>query len=395
MKCRSTGRGSPRRCGLTVTVVVVVSGLLAAVTPAPAGASVTRSPLQSAVSTAGGSWVILPMGILSDPSNTFWELFHSDAGSSHWSLVTPPGVADNGGLVAGASAASVLVGVLPSQLLHFSPLAQSSDGGASWAPLLFPTGLAPLPDALAYQAAAPGVAIALTGSGRAVVAPANLSSWLPLVSATNLRRAFPGCRVTALDAVAILPSGAPLVATGCRGGQVGIFTQSTGSWRSSGFTLGGSLRGSTTAVLRLQVTGTTITALVAAGMGGRRALVALWRSGNSPWRASVPLGLKPGESVRASSVGAEGALAVLLGSSLGGPVAFDVVSGGPWSRLPPLPSKTTALAEPAGLSTMGSDALDAFTVDGGLLGVFALTPSGTAWIRVQSSRISLAYGSSS
>ncbi len=115
MKSVSAGRCGPRRCGLTVTVVVVVSGLLAAVTPAPAGASETRSPLQSAVSTAGGSWVILPMGILSDPSNTFWELFHSDAGSSHWSLVTPPGVADNGGLVAGASAGSVVVGVLPSQ----------------------------------------------------------------------------------------------------------------------------------------------------------------------------------------------------------------------------------------------------------------------------------------
>jgi hypothetical protein len=378
-----------------LAVVVFVSGVLAAVTPARAGASMTRSPMASAVSVVGGTWVILPMGILSDPNNTFWELFHSAPGSSHWSLVTPPGVADNGGLVAGASAGSALVGVLPSGLLRFSPLAQSDDGGTSWGPVYFPAGLAPLPDALAYQAAGPGGAVALTGGGRAVVAPAGLSSWSPLVSAAVLRRASPGCRVTALDAVAILPGGAPLVATGCGDGQVGIFTRSAGSWQSSGFELGGALRASATAVLRLQVTGATTTALVAATDAGRRALVALWRSGDAPWRASAPLMLKPGRSVLASSVSIDDALAVLLGASSGRSVAFDVVSGGTWSRLPPLPSRTTALAAPAGPSTMGSDAVDAFTVNRGSLGVFALTPSGTAWVRLQSSQIDLAYGSSS
>jgi len=44
--------------------------------------------------------------------------------------------------------------------------------------------------------------------------------------------------------------------------------------------------------------------------------------------------------------------------------------------------------------TLDAEEVDAFTVDGGSLGVFALTPSGTTWVRVQSSEIPLAYGSS-
>src|ERR1700736_6878478 len=99
--------------------------LAAALLPTPAGAAVARPPLESAVSTSSGSWVILPMGDLSEPDNTFWQLFRAAPGSSHWSLVTPPGVADNGGLVAGAAAGSILMGVLPSRLLHFSPLSRS------------------------------------------------------------------------------------------------------------------------------------------------------------------------------------------------------------------------------------------------------------------------------
>ncbi len=352
--------------------------------------------MESAVSTSGGSWVILPMGDPSDKSNTFWELFHAVPGTSRWSLVTPPGVADNGGLVAGASAGSVVVAVLPSGLLRFSPLALSTDGGKSWGPLLLPAGLAPLPDALAYEAASPGGAIALTGSGRALSAPENLSSWSPLVSTAGLARVSPGCGVTAFDAAAILPSGAPVIATGCRrGGQVGVFTKTTGSWQPIGFTLGGSLRRAATTVLRLEVTGSTTTVLVSASRAGRRALVALWRTGGTPWTESVPLALSAGGSVLSSSVGAGGALAVLLGSPRGGRIAFDIASGGRlWSPLPRLPSRTTALALPTTPMTLDAEEVDAFTVDGGSLGVFALTPSGTTWIRVQSSEIPLAYGSS-
>ncbi len=397
MRPRAPARCRPRPCGLSWPTVAcsLVCGLLAAALPTRADAAAVRPPLQSAVSTPSGSWVILPMGDLSEQDNTFWQLLHASPGSSHWSLVTPPGVADNGGLAAGASGGSILVGVLPSRLLSFSPLSQSTDGGTSWGPIFLPAGVAVLPDALAYQAASPGGAIAVLGGGtRALVSPASLSSWSPLVSATALRRVPPGCGVTTLDAVAILPTGAPLVATGCRGGRVGVFTRTAGSWQPSGFTLKGSLRGSATEVLRLAVSGSTTTALVSASRAGHRALVALWRTGGTPWTASAPLAETSGASVLSTAVSASGALAVLMGAPRGRRVAVDITAGGPWTQLPVPPSRTTALAIPAGPETLDSVPVDAFRVDGESLGVFALSSSGRRWVRVQSSQIPLAYGSS-
>ena len=129
---RTPGRRRPRPRGLRLADCRLRTAVRVARRrrlPDPGGAAVVRPPLESAVSTSSGSWVILPMGDLSDQDNTFWQLFHAPPGSSHWSLVTPPGVADNGRLVAGASVGSILVGVLPSRLLRFSPLSQSSDGG--------------------------------------------------------------------------------------------------------------------------------------------------------------------------------------------------------------------------------------------------------------------------
>jgi hypothetical protein len=45
-------------------------------------------------------------------------------------------------------------------------------------------------------------------------------------------------------------------------------------------------------------------------------------------------------------------------------------------------------------ATTDGSAIDAFTVQGGALGVYALTPSGGTWVRVQSSQVAIAYGSS-
>ena len=191
----------------------------------PASAtSAVDAPLSGGTQSTGGSWAVLPMGQLTDPSNTFWQVLRAQPGSSRWSVVTPPGVADNGGLVAGASAGSALVGTLPSGLLHFSPVSVSTNGGTSWSPVFLPGSLAARPDALAVAAGPTGGSLAVVGTRVLHAGPA-FASWSTLVSLSRLTRASRRCAADALEAVAAAPDGAPLVATGCRrAGEIGLFT---------------------------------------------------------------------------------------------------------------------------------------------------------------------------
>ena len=212
------------------------------------------------------------MGQLSDRSNTSWQLLHASPGSSHWSVVTPPGVADNGGLVGGVAQGSILLGFLPSGRLHFSPLSQSSDGGGSWDAAFLPGALAPVPDALAATASDNGRTLAIVvGPRTALQTGVALRQWSRLVSTTQLRRASPRCGASALNAVAFSPAGLPVVAAGCSGrGVVGIFTRRAGSWRLSGTVLHGALARANTSVLRLVSSGSTTTALVQATVINQR-----------------------------------------------------------------------------------------------------------------------------
>lgn len=361
----------------------------AAAVPSPASFS-----LRSAVSNAGGAWVVVPMGELGDESNTFWQLVHAAVGSSHWSVVTPEGVADNGGIVAGVSSASADVAILPSGLLRFSPLARSTDAGRTWSPAFLPGALAARPDALAASPAEDGPALAVVG--RSILsAPAGLSSWSRSTSVSALAAAWPGCGPTAIDAVAVAPDGDSLAATDCRrGGRVGIFTHTKALWSPSDAMLGGRLRRSSTEVLRLETTGSNETAVVLATDGARRSVAVLWSLPDGRWDQSAPLALTNGSTVVSTAVNASGAVAALV-SEAGGLVPFTTTPGSRWSRLPPPPHGSVAVAvgtTGAGASETG---FDAFEVSGTLLRVYTTNPAGTAWMAVQSIRVPLAYGSSS
>ncbi len=381
-----------RRVVWPIAVPSIVAGLLLGLTANPSEAATVRSPLPSSVSTLDGSWVDLPMGDLSVATNTFWQVLHAVPGTSRWSVVTPTGVADNGGLVTGAAAAAAVVGFLPSQLLHFSPLAQSSSGGKVWTPRLVPAALQAEPDSLASGSA--GNVVAAVAGGRVLQAGAALSHWSALVSATGLGRRFPRCRVTAVDAVSVLPTGAPLVATGCgRGGVLGIFAKVGGTWTSYGTVLKGQGR-SATDVIRLEASGPVTTALVLLRRGDRRSLMALWRAGGAPWMASKPLALPASRSVRASAVGEDGAIAVVVGSGTA-ESAYSIETGGLWDRVARLPARTNAIALPSGSAATDGSSIDVFTVNGGALGVYVLTPSGSSWVRAQSLQVAIPYGSSS
>ncbi len=380
-------------CGVLLGVLCLPTGS-AASAASPVAAPRGSAPLRSAVSTANGTWVVLPMGELGDPSNTFWQLLYAAPGSSHWSVVTPEGVADNGGIVSGVSPVSVDVGVLPSGLLHFSPLARSVDAGRTWSPALIPGALAERPDALAAPPDVAGEALAVVG--RSVLrSPSDLSSWSRTTSVSALGTTSPGCGATEVDAVAVAPDGTPLAATDCRrGGRVGIFSRVAGRWSATGPALGGRLRQASTEVVRLEPTGAGVTALVLATVVGRRSLVALWSAPDGRWTASTPLALPNAATVVSTAVGANGTVAALEGGP-GAVVPYTVKPGAGWSRLPTPPQGTVALAVGTPPATGGDVGFDAFTVSGIRLGVYTTSAGGPAWVEVQSTRVPLAFGSSS
>jgi hypothetical protein len=391
---RIRAQGAPGRRVRCVAPAIALLSLAPTLTlAAPAlVAGGAQAPLESATTTSEGSWVVLPMGRLSDEPNTFWQLLHASANSSQWSVATPPGVADNGGLVVGPSGGSALVGFLPNGKLRFSPLSQSASGGGPWNPVLLPAGLGALPDALAYGNPPRERALALVGTTEVLGATGGLSGWTPVVSSARLRSVSAHCRVNAIDAVAVRSSGAALVATGCvGGGGIGLFTQTGASWHDVGPVLPEASPATSTSVLRLETDGTT-TALIGTGRSRRRALIALWQTGGD-WSLSRALALPATGSVRATSVGPDGTVSVLVGA--GGRIDVErVAPGEPWTRLPAPPPGTLAIAPLATPTTLDAPGLDAFTVHGSALTVFALTPSGTSWVKTQSLDVPLAYGSS-
>jgi hypothetical protein len=384
-----------RRVGRRVVVVAtLLCGLTLAVgAPSAAAASVPQPPLRSGTATASGSWVVLPLGQLSDPDNTFWQLLHLPAGSGSWSQVTPEGTADNGGLVAGMSGASVVAGVLPSQELTFSPLSVSSDSGSTWNPVFLPGAVAQVPDGLAIDSGGDGRELAIVGK-RVLAGPSATSNWSTLVSLSTLRRLFPRCDGQRLQAVAFTPGGAPLVGVQCRHG-VGLFTDAFGSWRHVGPQLGRKSGTAPTSVLRLETTGSAITALLAVVRSGHTQLVVAWQTAGEGWTTSPALTVRSGPT--ATSIAQSGEVAVLAGSKHGS-VVEQIAPVATWTKLPPPPHATVALATSASVpwrNESGEDPLELFTSEGARFSVYELTPEGSKWVRVQSTQVPLAYGSSS
>jgi hypothetical protein len=357
-----------------------------------AGAA-TDLPLPAAIETPADSWVVLPMGQFGSQDNTFWQLLHADPGSSQWSVVTPQGVADNGGLVtaAGVTAASSTVGFLPSQLLRFSPLSATTDAGRNWSPAFLPGALSARPDALA---SGPNGSLAIVGTA-VLHQPSNSSSWSRLVTLAALERLAPQCGATALDAVAVTSTGAPLVGAACNG-HLGLFAALDGTWRLERAFLPGGWSDANTTILRLQAGNTQTTVLASATRKGHQALFVLSQSGSGGWHASTPLPIGTDSTVRATAVGSDGAVSVQIGSKQ--TVSVDeIMPGGSWVRLAAPPRGVVGLAWVTPYTTsFATTTLDAFSVVGGTtLHVFAITPGGGKWAGAQTLQVPLPYGSSS
>jgi hypothetical protein len=397
-----SGRSWRRRQGTAGTVVAcgVLSVCVAAAVLAPRASaaaaptpSALRAPLAAAVTTPLGSWAVVAMGQRGVPLNTFWEIFYRASGTASWKLVTPTGVADNGGLTLTAALdGSAIAGFEPSQLLHYSPLARSNDEGATWTPGLVPTSLVDGPDAVAGAGRnGPVLALVRRGTGNIMISNGSLLRWTPLPGSRSLTGgAASRCAVTGLDAVAYGASATPLLGTGCgRPGQVGVFARVGSGWQLIGPTLTGASTRDTTNVLRLSVSGTTDSALVAAGAPGRTVLLGLWRAAAGTWSATGPLPVGPSQRILATAIGESGQQLVLLSQRSGGATLEEAPGPGQgWTALPPPPAGTATVA------LLGDGSVNALSVQGNRLRVYTETAPTDTWALSQSMNVPLAYGSS-
>jgi hypothetical protein len=319
----------------------------------------------------------------------FWQLLIRTAGSGRWRLVTPPGVADNGGLaMAGTPDGTLTAGFVPSQLLTFTPLAMSRDGGASWSQGLLFARLAPEPGALA---ALPGGRLLAITARSAELSSPDARSWTSLITVRALAASPAGraCGLTGLTGAAAGPAGTPLLAGDCdRPGQAGIFTSADGGWQAVGLVLPGSLAGQRIAVLRLAGTPAGAAALLAAGTGRRQVLIPAWVTGHrTAWTLGRPFSLD-GRQVESVSVGAGEVWGLVLSGRRGAILGPAVAAGGSWPTPIALPASTATLLPGAGQLTAlapGDSAVAVWQLGRG---------SGSGWRQTQLISVPVISGSS-
>jgi len=379
--------GPGRRLALLPALMLAAGCAGAPATSAPAAqAAPPSSWLNTSLDTAAGTWAAVVMGGSAAQDNNFWQVFIRPAGSTRWKLVTPPGTADNGGLVLADGGQALVTGFRPSQNLTYSPLIETSDGGQSWSSLdPLDAALASAPDALAVRPGN-GQLLALLDGGPAEEAAPGATAWTTLASQQSLAATPAGrrCGLRALTAAAFTPSGTPVLAGTCtRPGVAGIFTPGNGTWQVTWPALSAALIRQDITVSRLLRTTQGLTALLLAGSGPGASLLAAWSADGRHWTLSRPIR----SGVLTSASFGPGATAAVITSANRGQVTTGAGSG--WLTLPPLPPGTATLAPGPGGSA------DALAVRGGTLTIWQHAPGGTTWTKIQVIHVPIPYGSSS
>jgi hypothetical protein len=385
------------RSYLVVTAALIglatVSGCASA-TSATSGASHDAAPLAATSTTSTGTWAVVPMGHLNQHLNTFWQLFVRPTDSSKWTLVTPRGVADNGGLVMTTGPdPDVTVGFLTSQNLSFSPVARTSDEGGSWSPGVISAALTSDPDVLA-SGSGDSYAVVRSGGGRILTTTASdQASWRTLVSRTTLGQTADGqsCGIGPLTALTVGGSGRVLVGADCaRGGVVGIFGERQGRWGLVGPHVSRSTDSTMSTVLRLVTTESGVSTLLSLDTGGLRRIVAAWsESGTGPWTQSRPLATGASDRIVSTGIGPDGGFLIETSAPNGALRLFAITGpAATWRELDSPPAGTKAVAVAAG------GPVDALSVSNSRLTAWGLASSPGPWRREQTIDVPIFYGSS-
>ncbi len=376
-----------------VASAVTALGLLAACSSggsSPAGAAGTpgtaaaaTSSLATSLDTPGDTFAVVSAAA----NPTFWEVFARPAKSADWTLVTPSGVADNGGLVLAANGNTVTAAVRANQDLEFTPLAATTNGGRSW------TTPAPLQKAIANTtgafAASGNDLAALLSDGVIDTSADDGASWTTLTKpgSTGFTAAGKQCGTVKVTTVSFDIKTKGLIAGGTCGttGTTGVFSYSPGS----GWT-----------ALTLAQDGTILR------LDGDLALV-LGKAGLTAFYLNAPAS-GPLQSISVSSsqplpvsgtIKASGTLGTSTVTDPDGAGAWVLLSGGraatiggtgtQWRQLPTVPAGTQTLAS-------GPDeTIDALAVSGTTLTVWQLAAGATAWAKSESIVMPIQYGSSS
>lgn len=386
-------------------------------TPTPAQSRALHIPLASSGVVAGawrspgsrrspGAWAIVRLASPGAPGGATWELLVLGGEQRTWSIVTPPGVSDAGGLVGSFSSSSGVVGVEASGRLAFSPMATTPTGGEAWRPRwspgVLPGSLAPVPDAVA--AGRGGRYLALFGaSGTSLGSATGPGATLEVENRSVLAAAAGrGCTLLALTAVAFGPGGQPVAGGTCATtGEVGLFERSSGGWElvgpplpssvavtasgggaattTSGLTASGRSDASPgkylTQVLGIADAAPRLVVLVETVAADGTASVFRMTGVDRKWSFSAPFDVPPSQSLVATGVALDGSSFLLLSND--GSTRAEVLAGaaGRWTELPEPPGGTATLALDAGH-------IEALVALPGRVGVYRLE-GGRTWTESQ------------
>lgn len=369
---------------LSVIPVTLGASARAARTPEPRAID---PPIATSLTTTAGTWASVPMGHLRDRLTTFWQLFFLPTTGGAWTDRTARlGMATNGGILfASPAGAPFLVGIRPSNLLHYSAFA-TTQNGRTW------TAASPVQgDVASLSAGTAGRVFALLddrSGGRVLSAQSAAAAWHTLVTAREIADSSAGraCAPLSLSALASGPSGEPVVGADCRRtGASGVFSDRRGDWSSIGPHL--DARGARVEVLSLQTRGGELSALFAILSRSGTRLVEGWGHPGS-WQLSSSLRI--GAHTQLVSVGPspDSGEFVLSRAPSGAERLVLVTPRRTWSALRAPPKGTETVAFPS------ATRVDALSVSGNVMSDYVLTVSASAWSREGVVHVRILYGSS-